>query len=114
MSVRGVHAGTVAGPRTTAPPPPQRGTRLHEFQRLVSRKEPWREHSACRGKDPKHWHPKHGFMVRELKVRNVFQPGQRDTLDQLTAAGVDADVWTPKDLDSGRIVAELRGREHGA
>lgn len=60
------------------------------------------------------WHPKHGFMVRELKVRNVFQPGQRDTLDGLSAAGVNADVWTPKDLDSGRIVAELRGRETGA
>lgn len=56
------------------------------------------------------WRPdRPGFMVRELKVRNVFQPGQREVLAELVAAGVDAAVWMPKDLDSGRVVAELRG-----
>lgn len=56
------------------------------------------------------WHPARGFMVRELKVRNVFQPGQREVLEQLQRAGVDAAVWTPKDWDAGRIRAELMGR----
>lgn len=49
------------------------------------------------------------FLIRELKVRNVFQPGQREVLGELVLSGVDAGVWMPKDLDSGRIVAELRG-----
>ena len=46
-----------AGPRTSAPPPPQRGTRAHDFLEAVIRKQPWREHAACKGHDPKHWHP---------------------------------------------------------
>lgn len=52
-----VHSGIIPGPRTEAPPSPQRGTRAHEFFRLLSRKEPWREHAACRGHDSKHWYP---------------------------------------------------------
>lgn len=50
------------------------------------------------------------FLIRELKVRNVFQPGQREVLGELVQAGVDAGVWMPKDLDSGRIYTEMRGR----
>lgn len=54
----------------------------------------------------------HGrFMVRELKVADRWQPGQREVLDQLRWAGVDVGVWWPSDLDDGRILAELRWRK---
>ena len=56
------------------------------------------------------WHPRRGgFIVRELKVddRSPWQPGQRDTLESLAAAGADVGVWTVADLDSGRIQREL-------
>lgn len=57
------------------------------------------------------WTPRNGgrFMVRELKVVDVWQPGQQAVLAELVAAGVDASHWTPTDLDSGRIVRELGG-----
>jgi hypothetical protein len=50
----------------------------------------------------------HGFMVRELKKqREKLRADQREWLDSLTAAGVDADVWRPSDLLSKRIAREL-------
>lgn len=60
---------------------------------------------------PFHVHqPIHGrVMFRELKVKARVTPGQQEALDQLRAAGADADVWRPADLESGRIEAELKG-----
>lgn len=56
-----------------------------------------------------------GFLVRELKVADVWQPGQKEVLAELAGAGVDSDVWWPADLDSGRVAEELRvGRKVGA
>lgn len=56
-----------------------------------------------------------GFMVRELKrQREKPTPAQQAWLDDLTRAGVNADVWRPADLISGRIqteIAALAGRE---
>lgn len=56
------------------------------------------------------WHPRRGFIVRELKLdeRSKWQPGQREVLDSLAAAGVDADVWYAHEL-TGRIKTELGG-----
>ena len=50
----------------------------------------------------------HAFMVRELKKqREKPRADQQEWLDSLTAAGVDADIWRPSDLLSGRIAREL-------
>lgn len=56
------------------------------------------------------WHPrKGGVLFRELKrdERSVWQPGQREVLEGLRAAGADADVWTVDDLTGGRVQREL-------
>lgn len=48
-------------------------------------------------------------MFRELKAANgVVSKHQRVWLQALKVAGVDADVWRPVDLMSGRIERELR------
>lgn len=48
-------------------------------------------------------------MFRELKAANgVVSKHQRVWLQALKVAGVDADVWRPMDLMSGRIERELR------
>lgn len=59
------------------------------------------------------WRPRRGggLLVRELKVADVWQDGQKEVLASLTAAGVNAGVWFgPRDLDSGLIQAELSQR----
>ena len=49
-------------------------------------------------------------LWRELKTnKGRVSPEQRAWLDGLTAAGMDAGVWRPNDLDTGLVVAELRG-----
>jgi hypothetical protein len=49
-----------------------------------------------------------GVMWRELKsATGATSPEQRVWLSALTEAGVDAGVWKPRDLASGRIAAEL-------
>jgi len=54
-------------------------------------------------------HPVHRlFLVRELKTeKGRLTPDQRAWLDLLTAAGVDAGVWRPADLDNGVITRAL-------
>lgn len=48
-------------------------------------------------------------LVRELKsAKGKVTRAQRDWLDGLARAGVDAGVWRPVDLREGRIPAELR------
>lgn len=50
-----------------------------------------------------------GVLFRELKAaRGSLSPQQREWLDAMTGAGADAAVWKPADLQSGRILAELR------
>ena len=52
----------------------------------------------------------HGVLFRELKTTTGrVTPEQRDWLVELAAAGADADVWRPTDLQpaGGRIRAEL-------
>lgn len=49
-------------------------------------------------------------LFRELKTQDGrVRPKQREVLKAMTTAGLDADVWRPSDLVSGRIAAELRG-----
>lgn len=51
-----------------------------------------------------------GLMFRELKSASGWvKPDQRVWLDALAGAGMDAAVWKPRDLASGRIAAELSG-----
>ncbi len=48
-------------------------------------------------------------LYRELKAANGVVSHHQDVwLRALRVAGVDADVWKPKDLMSGRIERELR------
>lgn len=50
-------------------------------------------------------------LYRELKVgsgRTTRE--QRAWIDALTSAGADVAIWTPADLESGRILAELDDR----
>lgn len=56
--------------------------------------------------------PRTGRVLwRELKRnKGRVSPNQQDWLNGLTAAGMDAGMWRPKDLDSGRVLAELRGQ----
>lgn len=50
-------------------------------------------------------------LYRELKTnKGRVSPDQQAWLDGLTACGMDAGVWRPNDLDTGRILAELRGQ----
>lgn len=50
-------------------------------------------------------------LFRELKSEDGrVRPKQRSVLLAMVAAGLDADVWRPRDLRSGRIVKELRGQ----
>ena len=50
-------------------------------------------------------------LFRELKTnKGRVSPDQQAWLDGLTACGMDAGVWRPNDLDSGRVLAELRGQ----
>ena len=50
-------------------------------------------------------------LFRELKTnKGRVSPEQQEWLDGLTACGMDAGAWRPNDLDSGRILAELRGQ----
>lgn len=49
-------------------------------------------------------------LFRELKTdTGKVRPEQSACLDTLTFAGLDAGVWRPADLKSGRIIRELRG-----
>lgn len=51
----------------------------------------------------------HGALFRELKTETgVVTPEQQEWLDGMRAVGLDADVWRPRDLFSGRIDRELR------
>jgi hypothetical protein len=48
------------------------------------------------------------LIIRELKAQGAYPTaGQRVWLDALTAAGIDACVWKPVDLLTGRIDHEL-------
>lgn len=50
-------------------------------------------------------------LYRELKTnKGRVSPAQQDWLDGLAAAGQDVGVWRPNDLDTGLIVAQLRGQ----
>ena len=49
-------------------------------------------------------------LFRELKKQDGrVSPKQKVVLAAMTAAGLDAAVWRPSDLASGRIARELRG-----
>jgi hypothetical protein len=49
-------------------------------------------------------------LFRELKKEDGrVRPKQKEVLAAMAAAGLDADVWRPSDLKSGRIAKELRG-----
>ena len=49
-------------------------------------------------------------LFRELKTEDGrVRPKQRAVLLAMVSAGLDADVWRPSDLASGRILRELRG-----
>ena len=49
-------------------------------------------------------------LFRELKKQDGrVSPQQKVVLAAMTAAGLDAAVWRPSDLASGRIARELRG-----
>ena len=49
-----------------------------------------------------------GVIFRELKKqRGRVTPGQQEWLDALTADGMDAGVYRPSDLLSGRVAREL-------
>jgi hypothetical protein len=51
------------------------------------------------------------LMIRELKTeKGKVTPKQRDWLDALRFANVDAAVWRPVDLTNGVIVQELSSR----
>lgn len=50
-------------------------------------------------------------LFRELKTEDGrFRPNQQAVLLAMVAAGLDADVWRPSDLQSGRISKELKGQ----
>lgn len=50
-----------------------------------------------------------GFALRECKGNSgSLSPVQRQRHAELAAAGVDVGVWRPRDVISGRVVAELR------
>lgn len=52
-----------------------------------------------------------GFMIRECKGRGRKPTKeQRQRIAELREAGVDADFWTPEDLEpnGGRVLAEIR------
>jgi hypothetical protein len=50
-----------------------------------------------------------GPLLRELKAEGKYPtPEQKAWLAWLTAAGLDAGVWKPRDWHSGRIEQELR------
>ena len=50
-------------------------------------------------------------MFRELKTqRGRYRPMQREWLEMMDQAGLDAGTWRPADVVSGRIERELRSR----
>lgn len=50
-----------------------------------------------------------GVLWRELKdQRGQPTPGQRKWIALLTRAGQNVALWRPSDLDSGRILAEIK------
>lgn len=54
-------------------------------------------------------HPTRGlFMVRELKTqRGRVSPEQREWLDALTNAGINASIWRPMDYVNHTVLREL-------
>lgn len=56
-------------------------------------------------------HPSKGWaLFRELKTeRGRYGPRQQEWLDGMSAAGLDAGTWRPRDVISGRVERELRG-----
>lgn len=56
--------------------------------------------------------PRTGRVLwRELKTnKGRVSPEQRAWLDGLASAGQDAGVWRPDDLESGLVIADLRGQ----
>lgn len=56
--------------------------------------------------------PRTGRVLwRELKKNSGrVSPDQREWLEGLAACGMDAGVWRPNDLDSGLVLAQLRGQ----
>jgi hypothetical protein len=87
------------------------GWRHMHVRRSIGKGRKWVTSTNVPWPDLTLWHPGRGYpmMVRELKVnaRSVWQPGQRELLLELESCGIDADVWTVADLDSGRIQREL-------
>lgn len=55
-------------------------------------------------------HPQWGrVLARELKAqRGRWRPRQQEWLEYMRAGGLDADVWRPADVVSGRVERELR------
>ena len=73
-----------------------RGYHTHDSRRSESGYPDWTI-AGCRG-----------VLFRELKREGKDPTGkQQEWLDDLAAAGQDADVWRPSDLLSGRIQREL-------
>lgn len=93
------------------------GWRHLHVRRSIGKGKQWVTATNVPWPDLTLWRPderRPGFLIRELKVGDItkdatWQPGQREVLAELRAAGVDAGVWTPADFDLGIIQHELRG-----
>lgn len=88
------------------------GWRWMHVRRSIGKSRRWTTATNVPWPDLTLWHPSGGFMIRELKVRDRWQPGQREVLDEL-AVSVDAAVWTPADMDSGLIAREFSHKRGG-
>lgn len=83
---------------------------LRKMSRRILAYHPWKEHTRRAAEGWPDWVllGDGGLLFRELK-RQKESPAkaQQEWLDMLQVAGVDADVWRPSDLLSGRIAQEL-------
>jgi len=71
----------------------------------------WKEHAKRTAQGWPDWFllGPGGVIVRELKRENTHPTkAQQEWLDYLCKAGIDAGVWRPSDVVSGRMITELQ------
>lgn len=79
----------------------------------------WHFHVADSRRCPPGWPDlviigRRAVIYRELKTeRGRLRPEQAEVGQMLTSAGQDWTIWRPRDLASGRVLAELRATQNG-
>lgn len=84
------------------------GYEHNHTRRSIGKGRRWTTATSCVGYPDLHLWGRGRSLHRELKTdTGKMTTGQAAVIASMRAAGIDADVWRPADLDSGRVQREL-------